>query len=161
MRFFKIAQEFILYRGAPEIDRTPQPREYGAAFFTRDSSYAASYGPVVNAYNAAGLNFLNLKDGQNPKAVALVERFFRQYGEQFIKSNPLYPMDTTIQSEDDIYRKALLFLFPTPDWIEFLTKMGYDGTINDDKSSDIVVIDTGKLEFLGIVDPETGKLQPE
>ena len=101
----------ILYRGTPEPERHPKPREYAAVFFTPEKRYAATYGPWVHTYEVGKQRIL---DSASPEAFELVRRF-TSTGTDFDQE----PVKQDVEE---------LFFHPIMKLVRFLSKYGYTGT---------------------------------
>jgi len=161
MNWYKKAQNNILYRGAPSIDRVPQPRNSGGTFFTSTPSTAQNYGNVVSAYQTQ--QPLKTLIAETSSGATLAQRFFKEYGwdkdavritgqkEEFY-NNPTQEFNSPLE-------KMSIFLFPTKEWIDFVSKQGYNSTLVDDVN--LCLFNPDIVKFIGVYDSQTGKIKKQ
>jgi hypothetical protein len=119
-----------LFRGTPEPERNPRPRDFGAVFLSKKREQAQQYGQHVASYETG---LLQLLDTSSPEACAAVEEF---RGEPF--SSDLEWADAW----------PSFFMFPEADFMAFLNSKGWDGFATDD---DVAIGDPSVLRS-GAVD---------
>lgn len=116
----------ILYRGTPEPEAIPRPREYAAVFFAPTVELAAEYGEFVQKYKVGRQRILNFG---TPAARRLV------FG--FTGHRPARDHHDELELD--------LFWHPTAKWVRFVLKAGYSATAF---GGDIAVFDLSGLRLL-------------
>lgn len=116
----------ILYRGTPEPEDVPRPREYAAVFFAPLLELAAEYGNFVQKYRIGRQRILNFG---TPAASRIV---FKVTGHRPAR-------DHNDEVELDI------FWHPTKEWVRAVLRAGYTATAF---GGDIAVFDLSGLKLL-------------
>ena len=116
-----------VFRGTPEPEDHPQPRDFAAAFFSADPSAAAQYGKVLQKYEVdmSREKILDIDDRLTPRLV--------REGMGRGLEDPGDLEDTTVQA----------FMFPWKDWVDFLKSKGYTGT---SIGMDLALFDTSRIK---------------
>ena len=117
----------ILYRGTPEPEGRPRPREYAAVFFAPNIEYASEYGKFVQKYDVGRQRILNFGGPSSRKIVF-----------SFTGRRPA--RDHNDEEEMD------LFWHPTKEWVRFVMKAGYTGTAF---GSNICIFGLSRIKLMG------------
>ena len=108
-----------LYRGTPEPESTPRPRDFAAVFFSTSPEAARQYGEHIAEYEIP-MDWLHVLDIDSPEAASLSKEFLKGWTDKagWDGDNP-----------DDLEDFMMNYwMYPEKGWVRFLTNKGFVGT---------------------------------